>query len=120
MISFLDGPAAGRTLAPKRAPAYLRVVHGKEGWDALDQLEDEPRPGEELFAYCLVSRPTAYHLLCGRGRRGNASGWYWNAEYRVVDPQPDQATLANTDKWRAWATVQKAPTSPAAAEEPPA
>ena len=51
MTTFIDGPAKGQHLALKRAPRFLRVVVADGKWDALDQIEDEPRPGELVYAY---------------------------------------------------------------------
>jgi hypothetical protein len=109
MVRFEDGPAAGQTLALHRAPTYLRAVRGAKGWDALDQLDDTPAADELIVVYRLAEKPSQYHLLCGRGKRGNASGWYWNAVYRVVSPQPDDAVLRSNEEWQRWAQAQPLP-----------
>lgn len=106
MISFLDGPAAGESLALHRAPKLLRVVRTRKGeWDALDQLDDEPKPSEQIFVYrrrddLPISR---LHLLCGRGRN-SGSGWYWTASYSVLEVQPGEHDTRTTAAWQAWAT----------------
>lgn len=108
MIEFLDGPAAGQSLPLRRAPKLLRVVRSRSGeWDALDQLEDEPKLSEQIFVYrrrddLPISR---YHLLCGR-RAKRATGWYWRASYSVIDPQPGEHDIRVTAAWRAWAEQQ--------------
>jgi len=107
VIKFLDGPAAGQCLALRRAPIFLRVVVNRYGdkktWDALDQLGDTPKAGEDIFAYRLASQPRHMHL-CRSPRR--LSGYYAMADYRFVGQQPDDATLRNADKWRAWCIEQ--------------
>ena len=106
MINFVDGPAAGQSLALRRAPTFLRVVRSQSGeWDALDQLDDEPKPRELVFAYYLATPQSRYHLKCSR--RG-ASGWYVSASYAFHPEQPDEATLRDTMQWRAWCQAQPA------------
>ena len=104
MICFLDGPAAGIPgLFLRRAPRYLRVVHRPGQWDALDQLTDRPDPAEAVYAYRRVTRSGWLHLRAGRG---NPSGFFAIGTYRVVDPQPAEAELRDTERWRAWAAAQ--------------
>lgn len=103
MISFVDGPAAGQVVTLKRAPRYLRVTCTRKGreptWDALDQLGDEPRADEALYAYRLVEGGHPVHL-CMSPRR--LSGWYVMGKYALVEPQPDDRTMRVTEAWRAW------------------
>jgi hypothetical protein len=108
MTRFLDGPAAGVLLMLRRAPRFLRVVKGSEGWDALDQLADAPAAGETITAYRRVGTPGAVHLLMSRGRGRTRSAWYRTAEYRAVDPQPPAEVLRETASWRAWALAEDA------------
>lgn len=57
---FRDGPAAGVELHLQRDPVFLRVVQARanngcpSGWDALDQLDDEPNDREEIHVYKKV------------------------------------------------------------------
>jgi hypothetical protein len=95
---FLDGPAAGVTLLLGKAPFLLRVVKGEE-WDALDQFDDEPRPGEEIFVYVRVTTPTTVHVDFSRPRRG---GWYQAADYRLCAIQPTRKEAEDAGEWRAW------------------
>lgn len=106
MIKFRDGPAAGVTLMLHRAPQYLRVVRaGRKAWDALDQLDDQPEPGESITVYRIDPATfSRYHLLCRRPRGG--SGWYCNGEYDVVEPQPGEEHLRTTAAWQAWVSSQ--------------
>ena len=108
MIEFIDGPAVGQSLALHRAPKLLRVVRSRQGeWDALDQLNDEPKLSEQIFVYrrrddLPISK---YHLLCS-GRAKRATGWYWRASYSAIEPQPGEHDIRDTAAWRAWATQQ--------------
>lgn len=82
MIRFLDGPAEGVALALRSAPERLRVVLNADGrWDALDQPEDEPKPGETVFWYRSEGAAGVVHLLATdpktRRRRGR---WLARAE----------------------------------------
>lgn len=98
MTRCLDGPAAGQTLQLRRAPTYLRVVVDAAGtWDALDQLDDYPQMDETVYAYRMEGEPTWMHV---RARTGG--GFYRGGQYRVVEPQPDQAVLRSETRWQAW------------------
>ena len=103
MTKFIDGPAAGVVLSLRRAPILLRVVRSpNRNWDALDRLEDEPRPRESIVVYVLNTVPTRMHLNC---RPRSASGFYAVAEYRVWPYQPDDSFLRTTDRWAAWSDL---------------
>jgi hypothetical protein len=105
MICFRDGPAKGAVLQLQRAPIFLRVaIDAVGGVDALDQLDDEPREGETLFAYRVDGHATNYHVRCSRPRR---SGWVIKADYLLVDPQPDAATMLDNEAWQRWALSQE-------------
>jgi len=94
--TFVHGPADGRTLALRRAPALLRVVVDEDGTvDALDQLEDEPRPGERVHVYVRVKSPAH---VCSSDR-----GCFEVAEYEHV-PDVDGEQLRATSAWREWCT----------------
>lgn len=102
MTRFLDGPAIGKTLMLKRAPFFLRVTvsesREKKTFDALDQLEDQPRPNEDLFVYEMVGKPGSCHVRCGNG----GSGFYMVADYKMVEVQPEDIILRDTAKWAEW------------------
>lgn len=107
MTTFLDGPAEGMALMLRRAPRYLRVTATRHAdhleWDALDQLEDQPRPGETLYAYEIEGEAGVCHIY----RRGGGSGWYAHAQYRwLADEQPDDATMRDSIAWRQWCLVR--------------
>lgn len=106
MTTFEDGPAKGQTLMLQRAPIFLRVVKGDDGWDALDQLHDSTRKGETLYAYVLTAKPGRYHLYFG----GSRGGWYVIATYKVVFPQPVDSIMRDTVAWRDWTELQPIPT----------
>lgn len=105
MITFLDGPAAGVKLSLQRPPILLRVVRDpKTGeWDAIDQLGDRPRAGEEITVYrrrddLLVIR--ASRLACV---------YVATASYNVNPIQPTDAQVRNTAAWREWAEAHASP-----------
>lgn len=116
MTKFQDGPAAGQLLELRRAPTFLRVVRdptyasaackrGRSEWDALDQLDDAPRPGEVLLAYRKVGDEGSMHLLGTRnGRRFGR--WIVRATYRLCEAQPDDSVMRDTGRWRAWCQEQ--------------
>lgn len=106
MTIFLDGPAANTFSTPlilKRAPHYLRAVQAMDGtWDALDQLHDEPAPGERIFAYEMVGTPSWCHINA-RGKKGERTGGVFHGgQYKLCDPQPTDAQLRDTAAWRFW------------------
>lgn len=108
MTRFDDGPAAGKVLTLARHPLYLRAVLGADGtWDALDLLDDVPQPDDTIHAYRLSSSSSA-HICYTEGRRRKGR-WERLSRYEVVEPQPDDATLRDTDAWRAWCVAQVAP-----------
>jgi hypothetical protein len=98
MTTFEDGPAKGQTLMLKRAAVFLRVVESNGTWDALDQLDDTPKPEEKIYAYQIIGKPGMMHLNRGGGR----SGWYAIASYRLISPQPSDTEMRSTDAWWDW------------------
>lgn len=85
----------------RRAPKLLRVVvspHGK--LDALDQLEDEPRPREKVFVYERVGEPSWVHIKMSPR---SSSGYYAQVTYRFIDEQPSDGAIRDTRSWRGWA-----------------
>ena len=100
MSRFADGPAAGVFLAIARAPLFLRVVKADGGeWDALDQLDDQPRPGETITVYLRASEPALIHVDLSNPRRGY---WMQSAEYRVLVQQPPRDRIDGTENWQEW------------------
>ena len=99
MTSFEDGPAKGQHLALKRAPRFLRVVREGAVWDALDQLTDQPKPNETLYAYEIVGQPFSVHI----NRAGGRGGFYMGGSYKLVEPQPSDAEMRlNWPTWCEW------------------
>lgn len=91
----------------QRAPIFLRVVIDQDGTvDALDQLDDEPRPGETVHVYEQVPGTHSRAHLCIRGEGRGASGWYEIAEY-THRPDVDGEQLRDRDAWQTWADVQR-------------
>jgi len=99
MITFTDGPAEGATLSLRRTPIFLRVVVDAKGVvDALDQLDDEIRPGETAFVY-RIDEDGRRGFVCSRGKGG---GCRRMATYRLHTEQADQATLSDNELWGEW------------------
>jgi hypothetical protein len=105
MITLLDGPAADRSLALRRAPVFLRVVEKPRArkddnrWDALDLLSDVPHSSEKIHVYFRVTYPRWLHMKCSPR---SASGYYAIANYRYVVNQPADAVVRDTERWRQW------------------
>lgn len=96
---FQDGPARNVTLNLVRTPLLLRVTHSKtkKTWDACNELEDDPREDEEIFAYVLSDGPFRAFVRPG--------GLTVIAAYRILDPQPADADMRTNDAWRAWCSA---------------
>lgn len=107
MTKFTDGPAAGKTLCLGRAPIFLCVVKDKAGEvDALDQLDDVPKPDESITVYRKVSDDGTVHVD-GRDKSGKRFGrWYQAATYVIHSVQPDDATARDKEAWAAWCAAQ--------------
>ena len=103
MTQLFGGAANGTTLMLQRAPRFLRVVRIANGAvDALDQLDDEPQPDEQIIVYRLDGEVGRLHIHHARGK----GAWYITAQYRVVDPQPEDAAVRKTQAWREWCGSQ--------------
>lgn len=106
MVRILDGPAAGRAFELARAPIFLRLVHSADGWDALDQLEDEPRQDETVHVYRKVPGTEGVVFACGRGSgRSRRGGRYETGDYRHVEDANHEA-MRETHVWRQWCEDQ--------------
>lgn len=116
MMRLVDGPAAGETLAIRRAPILLRVAkntlaRNKERvWDALNDLEDVAKPHETLHLYMLMAKPQMVHLKMANRR---ASGFYAMGFYKFLPEQPDDATMRDNAKWSAWCDANEQRLRPA-------
>jgi hypothetical protein len=98
MTTFEGGPATGHTLMLRRAPKLLRVVESNGKFDALDQLHDEPRQGEKIYAYEITGKPGMIHINCGR----QGGGFYTLSAYRFITPQPADSDMRTNPAWGAW------------------
>jgi len=102
MTSFNDGPAVGKVLGLRRAPLFLRVVVDPKGEvDALDQLDDKPRPSETVTVYRLVENRGMVHV-CSRSKGKNTGGYFAMATYEVCPEQPDAETARSATGWPEW------------------
>lgn len=101
MITFIGGPAGGKSLSFSRLPVMLRVVVKPDGSiDVLDQLEDKPEFSEHVWVYRQSAAPARYHIRSCGPRTG--SGYQWAGQYTVLPVQPDEADVRRNDKWQAW------------------
>lgn len=98
MTTFTDGPAAGKTLLIKRSPYFLRVVDDGTKLDALDQVDDSPKPSETCYAYRCAKVSGAVHLNIKGGR----GGFFPRAEYAFIPEQPPQAVMRSRAEWSEW------------------
>jgi hypothetical protein len=111
MIHFVDGPAEGTRLNLARAPYFLRVVIQPLGAvDALDQLDDEPLPGESIHVYRMVGEPS-FVIACSRGKNGGCRRMTI-AEYRLHECQPEHAVARDREQWSRWAEEEYARVNP--------
>lgn len=104
MTTFVDGPARGQKLSLRRAPIFLRVVEYRMAFDALDQLEDEPKPEESIHLYRIKGKPGGMFVT----KRGGGGGYYPIAEYAVVPNPPSDEVLRDKQKWHDWVMKQAA------------
>ncbi len=103
MTTFRDGPAVDHTLRLRRAPIYLRVTLDRAGTiDALDQLDDRPRPDEALFAYIKTSDDGMVHINSRDSKGRHTGGFFAMATYALIEPQPDEATMRSQAMWVEW------------------
>jgi hypothetical protein len=100
--TFHGGLADGVTLLFHRGPLYLRVVHGPNGFDVLDQLDDAPLADETVHVYRRVGDSRQGHINNRGSRKGPESGWYEFADYEHVDGV-DGDQLRDYAAWRSWA-----------------
>lgn len=94
----------GRSIRLARVPLFLRFVLTGTDWatlDALDQLDDQVRPGEHVIPARRVDRQRIHidkRTLDGR----HVAEWHDTAEYEPVDCCLTQAQLADATAWREW------------------
>lgn len=104
---FLDGPAKDVRLELERTPVFLRVVMDQDGTiDALDQLDDTPKPTEFIYVYRIDGEPSR-GFACGRDAKGKRSCRHFvHAEYKLYPEQPSQEGLRDFDFWSSWAEME--------------
>lgn len=108
MTTFENGPAQGQTLELRRSPRFLRVCRSPDlKFDALDQVDDQAKPEEALIPYEIVGKPTHGFVR----RSGGGGGAVSFATYRWIPDGPDDATMRDNDRWRAWC-VERAKANP--------
>ena len=97
MTRFVDGPAKGKVLMLRRAPRFLRVTEEAGQFDALDQLDDQPKPTEKLYAY-EITGTAGYAFVDGPKCRGR----YAIASYHLVPQQPADEDMRTIARWHDW------------------
>jgi hypothetical protein len=109
MIRFVDGPAAGQVLELQRVPLLLRVVRDCHTgqWDALDQLDDKPKPSEVIHLYLRSGTPQRIQVKADR--KAGGCRWLWHGEYMHLPDQPIIDVLRDNAAWQAWAAKYCAP-----------
>lgn len=100
MFSFVNGPAHGVTLNLRRAPKLLRVVDNGQDFDALDQLDDEPRDDEIVHVYHRIGEKPFQGIMCMRGH--GCQVFVGPVRYRYFERQPDAGITRDTGAWRNW------------------
>ncbi len=98
MCKLLDGPGRGTTFCVSRCPVFLRVVKSHRGiWDVLNELEDEPKPEEEIFPYQRVTQPYGAFI------DGTGQHFYMGmADYQFINELVPDSTLRDTVLWQGW------------------
>lgn len=102
VVSLKVGILRGH-LSLARTPKYLRFVMVGADWktlDALDQLDDSPKPEEHLIAAVKGDESTVHIDGIRNGRRFGE--WRRCVTYHLVPEQPDQETMRDREKWQAW------------------
>lgn len=101
----LDGREQ-HALTVRRAPPFVRFVvePGGSPRDCLDQLDDEPKPGERVVAAKVMTEMPVHFKFSGKDKA--KSGWYLCVHYNSVEPQPPEAVLRQTDLWWQWCLSQ--------------
>ena len=106
MTLFDDGLAKGKGLTLRRSPVFLRVTEKDGEFDALDQLDDQPAPGETIHVYLRVGEP-GFCFVDGTDKQGRRTGYRCAfAHYRLYDPQPIREEAWDTSLWREWCAEQ--------------
>lgn len=125
MTRFEDGPCKRAILHLQRTPIMLRVTmvfhhgngertgfgewDGQPTFDALDQLDDVPKPEEKIFVYRLKDH-SGVRFVDGRDKK---TGKRWGrseriATYALYPTQPGDEILRDTAKWQQWCTELQA------------
>ena len=106
MTLFDDGPAKGKGLTLQRSPVLLRVTEKSGNFDALDQLDDTPAPGETIHVYLRVGEP-GFCFVDGTDKHGRRTGYRCAfAHYRLYEHQPSHTEAWDTELWREWCAEQ--------------
>lgn len=107
-VSFRFPACRGKGLMLARTPKYLRFVFDIKAntFDALDQLDDKPKPGEKIVAGIKMNEGSVHVDGVRNGRRFGE--WYATASYDACEVQPDAETIRDAAKWQAWCLAEAA------------
>jgi len=92
------------SLSLVRTPPLLRFVITGDDWktlDALDQLEDQPKPGERVIVAERKEVNPVHFKFSGKDK--HKSGWYKWVKYVSLEDQPPEDVVRDTAKWQEWA-----------------
>lgn len=90
----------------QRCPMYLRVVEvSLVEFDALDQPEDTPQPGERVHVYRIKPGTRRGPVFICRPARGRGGRQPEDGDYEHM-PEIDGEQFRETEAWRAWAMAQ--------------
>lgn len=101
------------TLELERAPLYLRVVTKGVQIDALDQLDDQAEPGEQIAVYKRGNTTGVVHVSRTVKRR-RVGSWYRTVDYEFLPEQPADEVMRDNVKWQEWARARFAVEFPGA------
>ena len=114
----IAGHGKGKLLDLKRTPKYLRFVFNGSDWgtlDALDQLDDTPRPGEHMIA-AVIGESSNIHV--DGMKNGRRCGWNVKIiDYDMIAVQPSQELMRDIAKWQAWCVEQEQQITPNGAQQ---
>lgn len=103
----LDFPEFGPPLLLARTPKYLRFVRSlAKTWDALDQLDDEPKDEETIIVGVLDGYTSLHIDRVDPKTRRRVGEWVKMLTYKLPPAQPPEDVVRDTAKWRAWCEEQ--------------
>ncbi len=102
----------------QRIPKFLRFTASQNEpqdgfhetkWDALDQLDDQPKPDETIIVGVLSNQSRVHIDRVDKKTRRRIGEWINMVEYHVHPTPPPEDVLRDTAKWQAWCLEQAEP-----------